>query len=84
VITAWPALDVQRTLLRRDLQGPLEDEVYSSKSGVWPGSTQPEGLVIFAIADGRGPSNDAPDELLDPLGLFPAASMIVGLGIGSA
>lgn len=56
----------------------------SSNSGVWPGSTQPPGLLMRATLTFDVPLFTRPTNSSMSLGLFPAAWMTVGFGISVA
>src|SRR4051812_17463247 len=66
-----PSRDVTRSI-------PRSTTVYSSNSGVCPGSTQPAGLCIRATETGGGSLFTRPMYSSIRFGLFPAASMTVG------
>src|SRR5262249_54157564 len=60
---------------------PRSTTVYSSNSGVWPGSTQPEGLRMCAMLTALVPEFTRPTYSSMLLGLLPAATMRVAFGI---
>ena len=66
-----PAFEVTRSI-------PASTTVYSSNSGVCPGSTQPPGLFIRATLTARVFEFTQPMNSSIRLGLLPAASMRVG------
>src|ERR1035438_9365160 len=60
---------------------PRKTTVYSSNSGVWPGSSQPSGLRMWATLMAAVEVLTRPTYSSISLGLFPAGVMRVGLGI---
>ncbi len=58
--------------------------MYSSNSGRWPGSTQPDGLVISATDTDDVPVFTRPTNSLMSFGGSPAAGMVVGSVISAA
>src|SRR5689334_3699857 len=80
-ITASPARTsrVASRVVTRSI--PPSTTVYSSNAGVWPGSTQPGGLVMRAIDTAAVRDRTRPMYSSIRLGLLPAASMIVGPGM---
>ena len=56
----------------------------SSNSGVWPGSTQPGGLVMRATLAPAVPELTSPTNSSIRFGLLPAAWTIVGVSISRA
>lgn len=74
-------VDLGEGFLVFDPQEAGEEKVYSSKSGVWPGSVQPSGpsvraMFSFASREFRSPTNSSMI-----LGLFPTASIRVGVTV---
>src|SRR5436305_2361284 len=75
---AWPAVtsvDPSAVVTRRT---PRSTPVYSSNSGVWPGSTQPLGLFILATLTSAVAEFTRPTYSSMIFGLFPAAATIDG------
>src|SRR6185436_6906076 len=60
---------------------PRRTTVYSSNSGVCPGSTQPDGLRMCATLTAVVPEFTRPTYSSMSLGLLPAATMRVAFGI---
>jgi hypothetical protein len=58
--------------------------VNSSNAGVWPGSTQPEGLVMRATLAAAVPELTSPTNSSIRFGLLPADWTIVGFSISRA
>src|SRR5829696_5405065 len=60
---------------------PLSTTVYSSKSGRWPGSTQPDGERMWATLTRSSPVFTRPAYSSISFGLVPAASTRLGVSI---
>src|SRR5262245_36464580 len=60
---------------------PRSTTVYSSNSGVCPGSTQPEGLCMWATLTAVVPELTRPTYSSMAFGLLPAATMRVAFGM---
>ena len=76
---AWPAVTsmvASRVVTRSE---PCRTMVYSSNSGVWPGSIQPAGLRMRAMLRAAVFEFMRPMNSSIRLGLFPAAAMAVAL-----
>ena len=67
--TAWPALTSMAPFLCVTRNWPRRTTVYSSNSGVCPGSTQSAGAAHVSDAHARIPGIDPPDILVNELGL---------------
>jgi hypothetical protein len=65
--------------LRLDAQRPPSTTVYSSNSGVWPGSAQPGGLFIRAMLTLAAPVATRPKNSSMSFGGFPAAGTTNGV-----
>ena len=73
--------DVDITFFVETLSVPARTNVYSSNSGVWPGSYQPAGLFMRATLASMVWEFTRPIYSLMIFGLLPAASIIEGVGI---
>ncbi len=70
--------------LRFNLQFTFNTKVYSSNSGVWPGSRQPKGLVILAMLSAAVCEFTRPTNSSMSLGGWPAAAITVGAPMNRA
>ena len=76
---AWLALTRCAASRVSTCNSPRRTIVYSSNSGVCPGSLQPEGLVIFAMLIADVPEFTRPTSSSIIFGGCPAAGMTVGV-----
>src|SRR5688572_11033587 len=80
---AWPARTLSSPSSCSTCRAPLSTTVYSSKSGRWPGSTQPEGERMWATLTRSSPLLTRPTYSSISFGLVPAASTRDGDWISS-
>src|SRR4051812_36524686 len=80
---AWPGRTSSSPPSCSTCSAPLSTSVYSSKSGRWPGSTQPEGERMWATLTRSSPLLTRPAYSSISFGLVPAASTRLGLSIRS-
>ena len=78
----WPDLAGPRSWrYASGLAASRSTTLYSSNSGVWPGSSHPPGLFILAMLTCAVCEFTSPTNSSMILGLLPAALMIVGLAM---
>src|SRR5688572_29621589 len=80
-MTAWPARTSRLPPVWSTLSRPWKTIVYSSNSGVWPGSSQPPGLRMRATLSASWRELTRPMYSSITLGRFPAAATRVGFSI---
>src|ERR1700688_4669194 len=80
-MTAWPALASSVPPLVSTPSGPFSTNVNSSNSGVWPGSSHPCGLRMWATLTAEVFELTRPMYSSMSLGLLPAAWIRVGWGM---
>src|SRR5260221_8753796 len=80
-MTACPAVTCTSPDLCSTRSVPRKTTVYSSNSGVWPGSSHPSGLCMWATLMPTVALLIRPTYSSMTFGLFPADSMRVGCGI---
>src|ERR1700722_20970069 len=77
-MTAWPAFTSRTPLFVSTRRAPFKTTVYSSNSGCWPGSLQPDGLCIWAMLTAVSFVFTRPT--YSSICLFPGTGMRVALG----
>src|ERR1039457_3730938 len=80
---AWPAFTSMVIELVSTRRMPRNTTVYSSKSGVWPGSLQPAGLSMRAMLTASVAELTRPTYSAIRFGRLTAAATIVGFSIRS-